>query len=241
MKKVVRDKFKKNVLNFNCNNLIIMVKKNNNLSLFIPRVFKNITAERIKCVFESLEIGLVKRVDMVSRKNRKGEPYNIAFIHFEKWYDNILSKKFKKKVLDPNREATVMYENPWYWVILPNNESNLESNSISKRNNEVPKLEPVSDDPIVEHLERMYEHLNHTVDRYNLILDWTKQQNDILYTLNYRVAVIEDLLNIPPPPPPSPRRRKLSESKHTSRRPNNPKKTYNNISTQTGSNKNPRF
>ena len=99
----------------------MQTENQNQLSLYIPRVFANITKERVAQIFESLRLGEVSVVDFVPREDSNtGEPYNMAFVHFNRWYDNTASTNFQGKVNDPNTEAKVVYDEPWYWICLPN-------------------------------------------------------------------------------------------------------------------------
>ena len=110
------------------------------LSLYIPRVFANISKERMTQVFESLQIGQVAYVDFVPREDSNtGEPYNMAFVHFTKYYDNTGSENFQTKVKDPNHEAKIVYDDPWYWICLPN--LNPKPDSIRELENRVAVLE----------------------------------------------------------------------------------------------------
>tara|TARA_E500000178_G_C16538117_1_gene537534 strand:+ start:68 stop:535 length:468 start_codon:yes stop_codon:yes gene_type:complete len=89
-------------------------------SVFIPKVFKNITVERISSIFESKKIGSVHYIDIVHKKNEKNNCYYSAFIHFKTLYDSHESKKFVSD-LENNLKTTLLYDDPWYWIILPNN------------------------------------------------------------------------------------------------------------------------
>jgi len=93
---------------------------NNNLSLYIPRVFANISKERIARVFESLNFGYVSRIDLVAKESANGQHYNSAYVHFDEWFDNTANRAFQDRVLDENREARVVYDDPWYWIVLEN-------------------------------------------------------------------------------------------------------------------------
>jgi len=90
------------------------------MSLYIPHVFPNFTSEYIARVFELLEIGYVDHVDMVAKLDKNGRPYNSAYIHFAEWYNTIITKNFQKRVLDPEREALIVHDDPWYWIVLEN-------------------------------------------------------------------------------------------------------------------------
>ena len=93
---------------------------NDNLSLYIPHVFPNFTSEYITGVFEFMEYGKVERVDLVSKVDKNGCPYNSAYIHFSKWFTGPVAENFKARVLDPEREARIIHDDPWYWIVLEN-------------------------------------------------------------------------------------------------------------------------
>ena len=86
------------------------------MSIYIPHVFMNIGEDRITKVFDKLRLGKVKHVDFVLKLNGKSS----AYVHFEYWYDNAASKHFRERVRDPEKEARVVYDEPWYWTVLEN-------------------------------------------------------------------------------------------------------------------------
>lgn len=88
-------------------------------SVFIPRVFANIGEKRIANVFYQNDIGQVSRVDLVRRTNEKGETFNMAFVHFEYLYKTTSAENFRKDVENPEVKAKLVYEDPWFWLVLP--------------------------------------------------------------------------------------------------------------------------
>ena len=90
-----------------------------NMSLYIPHVFANISKKMVAETFENLRIGNVKRVDFVYKRGSNGG-FNAVYIHFNYWYDNVAACNFQERVLDPNREARIVYDEPWYWIVLEN-------------------------------------------------------------------------------------------------------------------------
>ena len=90
-----------------------------NISLYIPHVFANITKNKIVETFEKLRIGSINRIDFVNKKSKNGN-YNSVYIHFSQWYDNVASRNFQERVLDPNMEARIVYDEPWFWIVLEN-------------------------------------------------------------------------------------------------------------------------
>jgi hypothetical protein len=105
-----------------------------NISLYIPHVFANISKKMVAETFEDLRIGNVKRVDFVYKRGSNGE-FNAVYIHFNYWYDNIAARNFQDRVLDPNREARIVYDEPWYWIVLENKTKKVDSTKRKPRLN----------------------------------------------------------------------------------------------------------
>jgi len=93
---------------------------NQNLSLFIPHMFPNITEDRIASIFNTYSIGFVSRVDFVGKTDKNGKFYNAAYVHFDAWFNNSAVENFQERVLNPNKEARIVYDDPWYWIVLEN-------------------------------------------------------------------------------------------------------------------------
>ncbi len=91
-----------------------------NISLYIPHVFPNISSTKIFDVFEDQRIGMVRNVDLIPKKDSNGKPYNAAYIHFYEWCDNIAARNFQERVLDKSKEARIVYDEPWHWIVLEN-------------------------------------------------------------------------------------------------------------------------
>jgi len=91
-----------------------------NISLYIPRVFANISRETIIEVFLNQEIGSVKSVDLIPKMDSHGQYYNCAFVHFDYWFDNIVTRNLQTKIRNIGEQAKVMYDDPWYWIVFEN-------------------------------------------------------------------------------------------------------------------------
>jgi heat shock protein HspQ len=91
-----------------------------NISLYIPHVFPNYTKEDVANVFESLNIGKISNIDFVSKMGQDSKLFNAAYIHFERWFNNSAAVNFQERVINPNKEARIVYEEPWYWIVLEN-------------------------------------------------------------------------------------------------------------------------
>ena len=86
----------------------------NQPSLCIPRVFNNIEESRIRSVFDELALGEIHHIDVIARKNEKGEPFKRVYVHFKTWYGNTVSQAARKKLLS-GKEIKIVYDNPWFW------------------------------------------------------------------------------------------------------------------------------
>jgi hypothetical protein len=91
-----------------------------NISLYIPHMFKKFTGEYIAEVFNRFNIGMVDHVDFVPKIDRRGRPYNAAYVHFKHWFDGVIAANFQERVLNPNKEAHIVHDDPWYWNVLEN-------------------------------------------------------------------------------------------------------------------------
>ena len=75
-------------------------------TVFIPRVFSNISEERISNVFHNLNIGSVEHVDLVPKTSTNGQTYNMAFVHFAMIYNTVEATKFRQEVEDLKRRRS---------------------------------------------------------------------------------------------------------------------------------------
>ena len=92
-----------------------------NISLYIPHIFANYSKKDVEDVFENLHIGKVNYIDFVAKIGKDGKEYNSAYIHFEYWYNNQVTINFQERVVNPEKEARLVYDDPWHWIVLENN------------------------------------------------------------------------------------------------------------------------
>ncbi len=91
--------------------------KCNEPSLCIPRVFPNITEDRIWGVLDELELGNIERIDMVDRETPDGEPYQRVFIHFKEWNGMHTQGGMVRRRLLDGEEIKIVYDEPWFWKV----------------------------------------------------------------------------------------------------------------------------
>ena len=88
-------------------------------SICIPRAFANISEARVRKVFDALHIFTIDRVDMIQRKNEKGEPFQRIFVHIRAWSETAEAQKAKERLLSGN-ELKIVYDDPWFWKVALN-------------------------------------------------------------------------------------------------------------------------
>ena len=85
-------------------------------SLCIPRVFSNIDERRIRNILDQLNMGIIERVDIVSKTTEKGEKFNRVFVHFSRWFRNSNADTARERLLN-GKEIKIIYDDPWFWKV----------------------------------------------------------------------------------------------------------------------------
>lgn len=127
------------------------------LSMYIPYVSAD--GEFIKDTIEDYGFGKVKRVDCIARGN--DEPTSMAFIHMEYWEENALVENFQDRIKSSDREARIVYDDPKYWIILPNkNPINVDVND--KINNMQSEIDILRNDnqELNEKIKKLHWYIN---------------------------------------------------------------------------------
>ena len=102
------------------------------LSIYIPCVYCNTSKQFILETFRNMGLGEVSRIDFIKREinsldNSISHPFNQAFVYFAYWNKNPIVEKLHKDILDPNQDARLFYDEPYYWRLLPNNNPRYDS------------------------------------------------------------------------------------------------------------------
>ena len=96
------------------------MSQSNTMSLYIPHVFGNVTKEFMMKTIEFQGLGKVSHIDFVEKMGKNGRTHNSAFVHFDYWNNNITTNHFQERVKDVNKEARIVYNDPWFWVCFEN-------------------------------------------------------------------------------------------------------------------------
>jgi hypothetical protein len=107
-------------------------------SLCIPRVFPNISEQRILNIFKELNLGDIKRIDIVKKTTEKGEHFNRVFVHFAGWYANENADIARERLLN-GKEIKIIYDEPWFWKVSAYREPNKSQPQKPTRPVHVPK------------------------------------------------------------------------------------------------------
>ncbi len=84
--------------------------------LCIPRMYLNISEIQIRKIFNDLNMGILERIDIVKKRNEKGEYFNRAFIHFKQWNETKNAIFARERLLN-GKEIKIIYDDPWFWKI----------------------------------------------------------------------------------------------------------------------------
>jgi hypothetical protein len=96
-------------------------------SLCIPRVFSNISREKIFKVFQQIQFGVIDHIDMIPIRNDNrnagsgggGGSYQRVFIHFKSW--NPEANMWRERLLS-GKEVKIVYHDiePYFWKVSAN-------------------------------------------------------------------------------------------------------------------------
>ena len=170
--------------------------------LYIPYVFNNITKEFMKTTIEFQGLGKVKDIDFVEKMDKNGNVHNSAFVHFEYWHDNISAIHFQERLKNPNKEARIVYNDPWFWVCFENTGKKVISGERKERINlsafstvendfeEKIQNKFVLSDEIEDKFEReLLEEFS--CDNFNDCLDISPEEFDLILYQNKRDNIAE--------------------------------------------------
>jgi hypothetical protein len=98
---------------------------NQRLSLVIPRVFPQYIDEaKIIKIFRDQKLGEIFKVNIVRMPDEKGRNHPIykAYLYFSVWYESIIAQNFQDRIYGKDKQARVVYDDPWFWTVFKNTE-----------------------------------------------------------------------------------------------------------------------
>jgi hypothetical protein len=98
---------------------------NQRLSLVIPRVFPQWVDEaKIIKIFRDQKLGEIFKVSIVRMPDEKGRNHPIykAYLYFSVWFESIIAQNFQDRIYGKDKQARVVYDDPWFWTVFKNTE-----------------------------------------------------------------------------------------------------------------------
>ena len=87
-------------------------------SLCIPRVFLNITKDRIFNSFKDINIGYIEQIDTIVCTDKAGQKYQRVFVHLQ-WNNTSHAIQMRQRALE-GKEVIIVYDEPWFWKVSAN-------------------------------------------------------------------------------------------------------------------------
>jgi hypothetical protein len=147
-------------------------------SLYIAKVFPNIHKKKIAQLFEKLFLARIKGIDLVPKIGRDGKAYNSAYIHIDYWFDNSSAKNFQEKIRSDAKEALLVYDDPWYWIVNENI-SQEKSKFIEKAEEESFEDKQRESIVIIKEMQMMLDNLEKLCAETRRELNVIKQENNL--------------------------------------------------------------
>jgi hypothetical protein len=86
------------------------------ISLCIPWVEIGITKSQIYKIIEKMNFCTLGRVDIIRKKNKKGQEFQKVFLHIQKWNSSSQAMYIKDRILS-GKDIKIVYDFPWFWKI----------------------------------------------------------------------------------------------------------------------------
>jgi hypothetical protein len=93
------------------------------LSLIIPVVSHNTTAENIVKIFYKLDIATIKRVTLLPVADVTDNVSNVAYMEIGYWHDTETAYRFIERLRDNTKECRIVYDDPLWWNVMENHDN----------------------------------------------------------------------------------------------------------------------
>jgi hypothetical protein len=152
--------------------------------LYIPHVFSNIGKTVIENTLSKLFLANTKSIIFVPKIGKDNQPYNSVFIRISDWHDTVAAKHFQESLRNPKKETRLMYDDPWYWIVLETTSTKTKSKSKThkkaKKAKHVKVVEPVKQVEEREYVSEYAALFNPYSDEYldDPFEDWTYPEDE---------------------------------------------------------------
>jgi hypothetical protein len=111
------------------------------MSIMIPRIFPQWVDEAaIARIFCTQGIGMVSKVRIIhtsnTYKNGMKIPIYKAIVYFEYWFNTQIAYNFQQRLIK-KKQARVVYDDPWFWVVFENTKKKQSKKKQSKKDSRV--------------------------------------------------------------------------------------------------------
>jgi hypothetical protein len=162
-------------------------------SLYIAHVFPNIHKKKIAQLFEKLYLARIKAIDFVAKIGKDRKPYNSAYIHVDYWFDTQAAKNFQEKIRSSAKEALLVYDDPWYWIVNENISSDKPKRLKMAEEEKFQKAKKKVNDDLIE-MEMMLDALDRLCGKINYLKEnWNITSEDLEDQAYYEKEVDEFL------------------------------------------------
>ena len=165
---------------------------NQHLSLMIPRVFPQwIDEAKIIDIFDKQHIGRVGKVSIKRKADDPGRDYPIyqAFIYFSVWYNTEIAYNFQQRIFGPKKQARVVYDDPWFWVVFENKKQKLSpADKRMLRIDAQTYANQVNVDDLNDKVEQIQDDAELNIDELN------ERMNAEIQHTDYRLFKCEEIL-----------------------------------------------
>jgi len=125
-------------------------------SIYIPRIYGNIEPGLIAYTFENMDLGVVRNIETCKRPDST----YMAFVYFSSWNtSNPAACNLAKRIRDPNVQARIVYDDPWYWILLPNKSEKSIKKNVEQTKDSATSTDELKNEQEIEILKLMVEDL----------------------------------------------------------------------------------
>ena len=86
-------------------------------SICIPRVYPDVSEDRIRRILNNLNLGEIERIDILPKTSERGERFSRVFVHFKRWNNSVNANNARERLLN-GKEIKIIYDEPWFWKAL---------------------------------------------------------------------------------------------------------------------------
>lgn len=188
------------------------------LSLIIPVVSHNTTAEDIVKIFYKLDIATIKRVTLLPVADVTDTVSNTAYMEIGYWHDTETAYRFIERLRDNTKECRIVHDDPLWWNVMENHDNYHVTYDPSYSNQTTEFIYAYGEEPVEAikdlkeffkndganvnkdyeimfddiELDNMYKDNDYELYKYPLLLK--EQDNDRFFTANEWNQIMDEIV-----------------------------------------------